>query len=241
MDRQALQLGRDDTRAGHHQRRLQRARLRPRRPGAHPRGGRQSAPDRAAGTEARRHPPRSTSRTSSPLFGDGRHPRFDELYRDVAARQLSRVRPALLGPQRHWFAAPMRATASTTTACPASVARGFRAYLQAAPEAARGHRGAVRGAARSTSSAHIYDSRIEPLLWSKAMNWTLSRQLTMSLLGVPHPQRREVSASIADGRGRLHPRGDRVRRSRNLPFWSNYFWARVPARALHARRAVRST
>ena len=70
----------------------------------------------------------------------------------------------------------------------------------------------------------IYDSRIEPMMWSKGMNWTLSRQLTLSMLGVPHPQRREVE--------RQHPGGvaDFIREAieyvaRSLPFWSNYFWA----------------
>jgi S-adenosylmethionine-diacylglycerol 3-amino-3-carboxypropyl transferase len=40
----------------------------------------------------------------------------------------------------------------------------------------------------------LYDERIRPLMWSRAMNWALSRQLTMPLLGVPYLQRRAVQA-----------------------------------------------
>jgi S-adenosylmethionine-diacylglycerol 3-amino-3-carboxypropyl transferase len=55
------------------------------------------------------------------------------------------------------------------------------------------------------------------------MRWALSRQFTLSLLGVPHPQRREIEAQ--------HPGGvvGYVRESleyvlRQLPIWTNYFW-----------------
>jgi S-adenosylmethionine-diacylglycerol 3-amino-3-carboxypropyl transferase len=61
-------------------------------------------------------------------------------------------------------------------------------------------------------------------MWGKGMRWTLSRQITMSMLGVPHPQRKEVE--------RQHPLGVAgfIREAigyiaRNLPFWTNYFWA----------------
>ena len=55
-------------------------------------------------------------------------------------------------------------------------------------------------------------------------NWTLSRQFTLNMLGVPHPQRREVQNQ--------HERGVAgfVRESveyvfRQLPVWTNYFWS----------------
>jgi S-adenosylmethionine-diacylglycerol 3-amino-3-carboxypropyl transferase len=69
----------------------------------------------------------------------------------------------------------------------------------------------------------IYDRRIDPLMWSKGMKWTLSRQITMSLLGVPHAQRKEVE--------RQHPLGVAgfvqeaiAYVARHLPIWTNYFW-----------------
>jgi S-adenosylmethionine-diacylglycerol 3-amino-3-carboxypropyl transferase len=55
------------------------------------------------------------------------------------------------------------------------------------------------------------------------MNWTLSRQFTMSLLGVPHPQRKEVPRQHANGvAGFIREAIETV--FRTLPVASNYFW-----------------
>ena len=103
------------------------------------------------------------------------------------------------------------------------VARGFRTYLGMRPKLRDGIEAMFEARSLEEQCA-IYDSRIEPLMWSKGMNWTLSRQLTMSMLGVPQSQRREVE--------RQHPLGVAgfIREAieyvaRNLPFWTNYFWA----------------
>ncbi len=103
------------------------------------------------------------------------------------------------------------------------VARGFRAYLRVRPKLREGIEAMFEARSLDEQRA-LYDSRIEPLMWSRGMNWALSRQLTMSMLGVPHPQRREVE--------RQHPLGVAgfIREAieyvaRSLPFWSNYFWA----------------
>jgi len=55
------------------------------------------------------------------------------------------------------------------------------------------------------------------------VSWMLSRQLTMSMLGVPHPQRKEVERQHTGGIGGF------VREAveyvvRQLPLWTNYFW-----------------
>jgi len=55
------------------------------------------------------------------------------------------------------------------------------------------------------------------------MNWALSRQLTLSLLGVPHPQRKEVQRQHEDGvSGFIRESIEYVFRS--LPVRENYFW-----------------
>jgi S-adenosylmethionine-diacylglycerol 3-amino-3-carboxypropyl transferase len=69
----------------------------------------------------------------------------------------------------------------------------------------------------------IYDERVAPRLWNRAVNWTISRQFVMNLLGVPHPQRRLVEAQHAGGVAGF------IRESvqyvfRQLPLANNYFW-----------------
>ena len=65
---------------------------------------------------------------------------------------------------------------------------------------------------------------MRPLIWTPGINWILSRQLTMSLLGVPHPQRREVQRQHESGvAGFVRDCVTYV--FRQLPVWNNYFWS----------------
>jgi S-adenosylmethionine-diacylglycerol 3-amino-3-carboxypropyl transferase len=69
----------------------------------------------------------------------------------------------------------------------------------------------------------IYESKIRDRLWTPALSWFLSRRTTLSLLGVPAPQRNEILTQYPGGI---------VRFIRNcleavlteLPFADNYFW-----------------
>jgi S-adenosylmethionine-diacylglycerol 3-amino-3-carboxypropyl transferase len=60
-------------------------------------------------------------------------------------------------------------------------------------------------------------------MWTPFVRWALGRQLTMSMLGVPHPQRKEVERQHSGGIGAF------VREAieyvvQQLPLWTNYFW-----------------
>ncbi len=156
------------------------------------------------------------------LFGDGRHPRFQELYQDVLRSQLEEFAQGYWDRNWQWFACADARDTFYYHGLSGWVARGFRAYLGLRPRLREGIEAMFEARSLDEQRA-IYDSRIEPLMWSKGMNWALSRQLTMSMLGVPHPQRREVE--------RQHPQGVAgfIREAieyvaRSLPFWSNYFW-----------------
>ena len=68
----------------------------------------------------------------------------------------------------------------------------------------------------------IDDTRVQPLMWTRGVNRALSRQITMSMLGVPHPQRKEVLGQYQFGVAGF------VRESleyvmRQFPVWTNYF------------------
>jgi S-adenosylmethionine-diacylglycerol 3-amino-3-carboxypropyl transferase len=157
------------------------------------------------------------------LFGDGRHPAFRELYRDALRAQLSDFARRYWDRNGDWFCQSDARDTFYYFGLSGMVARAFRAYLRVRPRLRDGIE-AMFEARSLDQQREIYDSRIEPLMWSKGMNWTLSRQITMSLLGVPHPQRKEVE--------RQHPMGVAgfIREAieyvaRHLPFWTNYFWA----------------
>lgn len=154
------------------------------------------------------------------LFGAGYHPRFAELYRKVLRQELSTFAREWWDKQGEWFTSPRGSFYYHGLA--GLVARGFRAYFRMRPQLAADVRDLF--AAKSLSEQRgLYDTRIAPVLWTPALKWVLGRQLTMSLLGVPHPQRRLVQAQHPGGiAGFVRAAIEYV--FRELPVADNYFW-----------------
>lgn len=155
------------------------------------------------------------------LFGRGFHPRARDLYRDALRPQLSEFARGFWDKQIGWFASPVGSFYYHGLS--GVVARLFRTYLRLRPALA----GAIHDLLDSRNHAEqrsLYDERIRPLMWSKGMNWALSRQMTMTLLGVPYPQRREVQAQHDNGvAGFIREAIEYV--FCELPVRSNYFWS----------------
>lgn len=154
------------------------------------------------------------------VFGDGYHARFHDLYRKHLRSGLSDFARHWWDRHVHWFTSPLGSFYYHGLA--GWVARGFRAYFRLRPKL-WGHVCDLFAAPDLDTQRHIYDRHIAPMLWTPAMKWALSRQLTLSLLGVPHPQRRLVQAQHADGvAGFIRAAIEYV--FRELPVADNYFW-----------------
>jgi len=154
------------------------------------------------------------------IFGDGYHPRFAELYRTSLRGELSDFARAWWDRHAGWFTSPLGSFYYHGLA--GLVARGFRAYFRLRPRLAGDVRELFRAGDLDSQRA-LYDQRIAPALWTPAMKWVLGRQITMSLLGVPHPQRRLVQAQHEDGvAGFVREAIEYV--FRQLPVADNYFW-----------------
>lgn len=154
-------------------------------------------------------------------FGHGYHPQMREIYHDALRRELSPFARGFWDKRIGWFGNPRGSFYYHGLS--GTVARAFRTYLRLRPRLAAGIEELFE--TRSLEQQrHLYDTRVGPLVWTPAVNWTLSRQLTMSMLGVPHPQRKEVIEQHAQGVAGF------VRESleyvlRQLPVWTNYFWS----------------
>jgi S-adenosylmethionine-diacylglycerol 3-amino-3-carboxypropyl transferase len=154
------------------------------------------------------------------IFGDGHHPDFARLYTTHLRGELSDFARVWWDKRTHWFTSPLGSFYFHGLS--GFVARGFRAYMKLRPNLAADVRELFRADSLDAQRA-LYDQRIAPALWSPTMKWVLGRQLTLSLLGVPHPQRKLVQAQHADGVAGF------VRESleyvvRELPLADNYFW-----------------
>jgi S-adenosylmethionine-diacylglycerol 3-amino-3-carboxypropyl transferase len=156
------------------------------------------------------------------VFGDGRHPGFAFLYRAALRDTLPPFARDYWDRYGHWFWEVNPRSSFYYHGLSGMVARGFRAYLALRP----GLRAAIEALLEARTledQREIYERRVQPQLWGRALNWALSRQITMSMLGVPHPQKKEVERQHENGvAGFVREAVDCVFRS--LPLWTNYFW-----------------
>lgn len=155
------------------------------------------------------------------IFGKGHHPDFRDLYARRLRQALSPFARAYWDRHEDWFARP--GGSFYFHGLSGIVARLFRAWLRVQPKLET----AVNALFDSRSlddQRRIYDADVGPRLWRPTVNWTLSRQMTMSLLGVPYPQRRQVQAQHENGiAGFIRDAVEYV--FRQLPVSTNYFWS----------------
>lgn len=156
------------------------------------------------------------------LFGEGGHPRFREIYFDALRGELSPFAQQFWDRRQHWFSHDDRGGSFYYFGLSGIVARIFRHFLAVKPRLRQGL-AELLDARTIDRQREVYASMVSGALWTQYVSWALSRQLTMSMLGVPHPQRKEVERQHAAGIGGF------VRDAieyviRELPIWTNYFW-----------------
>lgn len=154
------------------------------------------------------------------IFGEGYHPRFECLYLERLRAELSPFAQDYWDRHAGWFTS--RRGSFYFHGLSGLVARIARGWLLARPKL---HEATVDllSASNLDEQRRIYDERVSPMLWSRGLNWLISRQFVMNLLGVPHPQRRLVEAQHVNGVAGF------IRESiqyvcRQLPLANNYFW-----------------
>ena len=155
------------------------------------------------------------------LFGEGFHPGRTRTCTSADCASSSRRSRASTGTATtSWFASQRGSFyfhgLSGLVAC------GFKAYLAVRPYLASCIR-ALFGAGSLDEQREIYAQNVAPLMWGPGMRWALSRQLTLSLLGVPRPQRREIEAEHAGGVA-AYVRDSVEYVLCQLPLATNYFW-----------------
>lgn len=154
------------------------------------------------------------------IFGEGCHADFKNLYQSKLRAQLSPFAQQWWDKHWNWFAG--KHGSFYFHGLSGVVARGVRAYFKLRPGLASAIN-ALLDAKSLSEQQKIYDERVSPLLWNKTVNWVISRQFVMSLLGVPYPQRKLVEAQHAGGVSRFIR--DAVEYVfRQLPLADNYFY-----------------
>jgi|694.fasta_scaffold00216_34 S-adenosylmethionine-diacylglycerol 3-amino-3-carboxypropyl transferase len=153
------------------------------------------------------------------LFGRGHLSSMGKIYQD-------RLRP-LLTPwaQQYWdkhhsfFANPKRSFYFRGTS--GAFARGINSYIDKVARI-RPQTQALLAAGSLEEQQEIY-RRIKPRIWTKGMRFAMRRDTTLSLLGVPKAQRRQIDTQYPGGIAQfVEDSMDAV--FAKLPIHDNYFW-----------------
>jgi len=156
------------------------------------------------------------------LFGHGRHTGARRIYRHALRARLSPFARGFWDRHIDWFASGDSRASFYYHGLSGVVARGFRNYLALRPSLRRGV-GALLEARTLEEQRDIYDREVHPHLWTRGVNWVLSRGVTMALLGVPRSQKLEVERQHTNGvAGFVREAIEYV--FRDLPLSTNYFW-----------------
>jgi S-adenosylmethionine-diacylglycerol 3-amino-3-carboxypropyl transferase len=156
------------------------------------------------------------------MFGDGQTPQIRQMYGDVLRRQLSPSARAYWDRHISFFLGRgWRKTFYYRGTC------GLLARLMMI-NAQTLHRlrepiDRLLNARTIDEQRDIYESRIRDRLWTPWLRWFLSRSVTLSLLGIPWPQRNEITTQYPGGVSRfIRDCFETV--LCKLPFQNNYFW-----------------
>ncbi len=156
------------------------------------------------------------------LFGNGSSPRATEMYRDALRPPAVPDGPDVLGPphrllQRHRLAALLLLPRHLRPGRPAVPLQ--RLPHPSAPPAWNDSLAATT----IDEQRAVYEGEIRDRLWSPWLRFFLRRSLTMSLLGVPGPQRDQIVTQYPGGVPQFVRDALEMVICR-LPFQNNYFW-----------------
>jgi S-adenosylmethionine-diacylglycerol 3-amino-3-carboxypropyl transferase len=158
------------------------------------------------------------------LFGHGRHPGWKDLYRQRLRPLLPEASQRIWDRKGRWFGhragtrsfyyhglSGMVARSVVTTL---KLRRGLWSWMEA-----------LFAASSIERQREIYDAHVGPELIGKSLGWALNRQVTMSMLGVPWPQREAIRQDHPDDGVAGFVRACLEAVFRELPIRSNYFWS----------------
>jgi S-adenosylmethionine-diacylglycerol 3-amino-3-carboxypropyl transferase len=154
------------------------------------------------------------------FFGRGYHPAARSLYQQRLRGQLSPFATRYWDRRISWFAT--KGSSFYEHGLSGLVARLVRRWMRRNPELERGARSMFAQRDIALQREH-YLGAVRPFLWTPFIRWAIGRQVTLSLLGVPMPQRHLVASQSPFGvAGAIQTMVDRL--FCTVPAHDNYFW-----------------
>jgi S-adenosylmethionine-diacylglycerol 3-amino-3-carboxypropyl transferase len=156
------------------------------------------------------------------LFGEGRTPHAREMYEDAMRRHLSPTAQAYWDTHIKFFLGKgwrksfyYRGTSGLLAKIAMTNARLMHRLREPIQR--------LLDAKTVGEQREVYEREVAPRIWTPWLKWFLSRSFTLTLLGVPWPQRDQITTQYPGGVSKF------IRDSLEavlceLPFRDNYFW-----------------
>lgn len=157
------------------------------------------------------------------IFGNGFHPEWNTLYRCGVRSALPQWCQEIWDRRGHFFDGSGRRRSFYYRGTSGFFAWLIGAYLNRSGEL-RAAVDEILAAESVEQQTEIYHARnVSSLLFSKPLRWTLQRDTTMALLGVPRSQRMQIDRVYPGGiSGFIKDRIEKV--FTQIPLKDNYFW-----------------
>ena len=154
------------------------------------------------------------------MFGEGRLPGMKKIYQEKLRMHLDEWSREFWDRKIKWFDNRRRSFYFRGTS--GTFARLMKIYTDKFIRV-RPQLDAILNAATIEEQSHIYNTKLRDKFWSNLVKFTLNRDTTMAMLGVPRAQRRQIEATYD---------GDLVKYIQEcmegvfvkLPMNDNYFW-----------------
>lgn len=155
------------------------------------------------------------------LFGDGAHPQFNALYRDLLRARMSPEAQAVWDRQLHWFDGWGLRRSFYFRGASGDVAWLVRSALALRPKLRRELQALIESETLEAQRERY--ARVERELFGPLMQWFVRQPATLTLLGVPRAQRNLIARQYPGGVSAYVQ--DKLRYLfTELPLKDNYFW-----------------
>lgn len=156
------------------------------------------------------------------LFGHGRSPRARDLYFEALRIELSPVARRYWDRHINFFEGKGWRRSFYYRGTSGLLARLVLFHTQSWRRLRRPLENLLQ-ARTVAEQREIYESCMRDRMWSRSLRWLLERSTTMSLLGIPEPQRQQIQSQYPGGVAQF-ARDAVTEVITQLPIADNYFW-----------------
>jgi S-adenosylmethionine-diacylglycerol 3-amino-3-carboxypropyl transferase len=154
------------------------------------------------------------------MFGEGRLPGVQNIYEQKLRQSLPAWSQSFWDKKINWFDNRKKSFYYRGTS--GTVARIVRAYTDNVIRV-RPHLDAILNAETLEEQREIYENHLQKKFWSSLMKFAMNRDTTMSMLGVPKAQRKQIEMQYQGGLVKFI-RDCMESVFLELPLKDNYFW-----------------